>query len=87
MLTELAQITNELATDPGNVAASMKLARLAQTHLATVMKLFAMSAKVGRDCRASELANMTTPNGVQMMCSYAAKTQKAALAEKVHQRS
>uniref|UniRef100_A0A158R4X8 WD_REPEATS_REGION domain-containing protein n=1 Tax=Syphacia muris TaxID=451379 RepID=A0A158R4X8_9BILA len=57
---------------------------LSSKYAKDVVRLFALSCKADRECRAEELAWLTTkPQILQSLCNFAAKTHHALLSEKV----
>lgn len=67
-----------------NKPSANELSQLTQKYAANLVKLFALSFSVGRECRAVELAYLTTTSqGIQVMCNYAAKKERPNLSEKV----
>ena len=75
-------IVQEMLKSNPEVMAQASL--LTQEYLENLIKLFALSCSTGRECRALDIARLTTtPQGIQAMCNYAAKNKRTALSEKV----
>ncbi|KAI1721039.1 minichromosome loss protein, mcl1, middle region domain-containing protein [Ditylenchus destructor] len=63
---------------------NVDIGQLEKNYLNSLVKLFALSCKAGKECRAAEFAHLTSnSNGIQVLCTYAAKSQRPNLSEKV----
>ncbi|KAI1729560.1 minichromosome loss protein, mcl1, middle region domain-containing protein [Ditylenchus destructor] len=72
------------STDECVSNANVEIGQLEKNYLNSLVKLFALSCKAGKECRAAEFAHLTSnSNGIQVLCTYAAKSQRPNLSEKV----